>query len=169
MALTGVALPAPGGAPTAVPGGGQALLPPPEKGPGSEGSVTLAGWFLIFLARFFSRAPDISGGVAEPLRSEGRRGEAGGRCSRGPRPQHRPGAHSQRGLHRHTWTPTPRHSACALPSTAPRHYTSQKPPRAAVGGEGVEEGQVGRRAGPYCSFSAGSSYGLAREENNQHD
>lgn len=73
------------GGPPAVPEGGQALLPPPGKGPGSAGRVTLAGWFLIFLARFFSLAPDISGrarglrgeawrrpaGAAEPLRSEG--------------------------------------------------------------------------------------------------
>lgn len=132
MALTGVALPAPGGAPTAVPGGGQALLPPPEKGPGSEGSVTLAGWFLIFLARFFSRAPDISGGVAEPLRSEGRRREAGGRCSPGtstsPALTRGAASASTRGH------PRPDTAHARSPAQPPRHYTSQKPPRAAVGG-----------------------------------
>lgn len=114
----GITLPAPEGAPTAVPGGGHALLPPPAKGPGSAGSVTLTGWFLIFLARFFSRAPDISGGVAEPVRSGQRRGGLGRRwrcrSSRSPRHQPQPGAHSRRGLHQHTCTSTPRHSACAL-------------------------------------------------------
>lgn len=161
-----------GGAPTGLPGGGQALLPPPAKGPGSAGSVTLAGWFLIFLARFFSRAPDISGGVAEPLRSGQRWGEVGGRCSRSPWHQPRPGAHSRRGLPRHTWTPTPRHSACAPPDTCMKDYISQKPPRAVVGGACVAGrwGEEGRTGGTSTdrSFSTGSGHGLAREENNQH-
>lgn len=75
------------GGPPAVPVGRQALLPPPGKGPGSAGKVTLAGWFLIFLARFFSLAPDISGGEAghttPPLRqaSGARRGRTAGRRS----------------------------------------------------------------------------------------
>lgn len=117
------------GPPTAIPGVGQALLPPPPKGPGSAGSVTLAGWFLIFLARFFSRAPDISGGVAEPLRSGQRRGEVGGRCRRSRSPRHQPqrSAHSRRGLHRHTWTPTLLHCACARPGTTLKDYISQRP------------------------------------------
>lgn len=173
MALRGITLPAPGGAPTAVPAGGQALLPPPAKGPGSEDSVTLAGWFLIFLARFFSRAPDISGGVAEPLRRGHRWGGVRGRCSRCPQHQPRLGARWRRGLHWHTWTPTPRHSACVLPRHMPEglHF-----PEALAGGGGWSvrwldsKGREGRRGGlsTYCRLSAGSSHGLAREENNQH-
>lgn len=173
MALRGITLSAPGGAPIAVPGGGQALLPPPAKGPGSAGSVTLAGWFLIFLARFFSRAPDISGGVAEPLRSGHRWGGVRGQCSRSSQHQPRPGAHSRRGLHWHTWTLTIRHSACAVPRHRPEGLHFPETP-AGGGGWNVRwldsEGRRGRSGEPStcCSFRTGPSHGLAREENNQH-
>lgn len=147
--------------PTAVPGGGHALLPPPAKGPGSAGSVTLTGWFLIFLARFFSRAPDISGGVAESSA-----GDDGAAAAAAPGTSHSP--ELTRGAASTSTRAHPRpgtaHARCS--GTALKDYISQRPPRAVRGHweEAVQEG--GLRTS--CSFFTGSSHGFAREEDNQH-
>lgn len=195
------------GRPPALPEGGQALLPPPGKGPGSAGRVTLAGWFLIFLARFFSLAPDISGRARGACGQEGhtnpplkqavssQRGlldlsATGGKAGRGWRAVQR----------RAEWPPAPsRYAPAARPppatrghpnlSTAhargatartPTHtssskdYISQNPlrggsgsvcPAALPGGRGEAAVGGALRRGKEGS---GSSYGFAREENNQY-
>lgn len=143
----------------AVPGAEQALPlppPPPGKDPGSAGSVTLAGWFLIFLARFFSLAADISAGI----RSSGEPSRA---PSDGPKALQAP-------LERST-APTPLATrglpnpggACAARSHTQHDYIAQN-----ARWEGGRNGVVFSWAQGSGEVECDCRYGFCGKENHQH-
>lgn len=145
----------------AVPGAEQALPlppppPPPGKDPGSAGSVTLAGWFLIFLARFFSLAADISAGI----RSSGEPSQA---PSDGPKALQAPPERSTappplatRGLPNSS-------GACAARSHTQHDYIAQKARR-----EGGRNGVVFSWAQGGWEVESDCRYGFCGKENHQH-